>query len=1506
MSELSQTYGLDPTVAQNIAGVTDTIIQNIADAAAHVPTGVDGAAFLTDLYGIARLADGAASDLVGSAAAQTFDPFGTLVAEFSNDNLAGAVVAATAQTTNADLVNHTPDVTGSVTLAAITENSGARLITQAELLGNVSDADGPFLTATSLAIATGAGTLVDNLDGTWSYTPAAGDNTGVTFSYQVTDGIAAPVSDSATLDIMPNDNADVGGDLSVAASLALVGAAGRIAVNFTVAGLDPDATAVVTFTDASGNAVTTHVTANGSGTADLSTLHDGNISLGIVATDTSGNTAPGAGSALTLDTTAPVASLTLAPITADNVLNAAEAAGLVAVTGTVGGDVKTGDIVHLTVNGVVYRGAVAAGHFSINVAGSDLAADADKTVDASVSTTDAAGNSTTATTSEIYTLDTPAPVASLTLDPITADNVLNAAEAAGLVAVTGTVGGDVKTGDIVHLTVNGVGYSGAVAAGHFSINVAGSDLAADADKTVDASVSTTDAAGNSTTATTSEIYAVDTTAPLASLTLAPITADNVLNAAEAAGLVAVTGTVGGDVKTGDIVHLTVNGVGYTGAVAAGHFSINVAGSDLAADADKTVDASVSTTDAAGNSTTATTSEIYTVDTTAPLASLTLDPITADNVLNAAEAAGLVAVTGTVGGDVKTGDIVHLTVNGVGYTGAVAAGHFSINVAGSDLAADADKTVDASVSTTDAAGNSTTATTSEIYAVDTTAPLASLTLAPITADNVLNAAEAAGLVAVTGTVGGDVKTGDIVHLTVNGVGYSGAVAAGHFSINVAGSDLAADADKTVDASVSTTDAAGNSTTATTSEIYTVDTTAPLASLTLDPITADNVLNAAEAAGLVAVTGTVGGDVKTGDIVHLTVNGVAYTGAVAAGHFSINVAGSDLAADADQTVDASVSTTDAAGNSTTATTSEIYTVDTTGATGLAITAISTDSGTLGDFITNDTTLTVSGTHGALGIGQKVQVSNDGGHTWHDVSQTTASTWSYIDPTVHNASFTYQVRTLSSDGSAISSASQAITIDKTAPAAVIAITAITTDSGAVGDFITNDTTLTVSGTHGTLGTGEKVQVSSDGGLTWADAITTTTAWSFADATAHASNFVYQARIVDVAGNVDIHVASQGITIDTSAPTAAVAITAIATDSGTSGDFMTNDTSLTVSGTHGTLGAGEIIQISNDGGLTWHNASQTTATAWSYVDSAVHNTSFTYEVQIVDAAGNVDSHSASQAIVIDMAAPARPTISSIVDNVSPLTGSLPVGGSTNDKTLQLSGTGEANTTIKVFDEGVLLASNVVVGLDGLWSFTTTALSEGQHSFAVTDTDLAGNVSPLSSVFNVNVDTIAPAILITNETLGNNHALTLSGVSDADGTVTITDNGTFVGTVAASHGTWSLTTAANRPKIVDSFVATETSAAGNQGSDLAIFGSTGNDILSGDAGSNLIVGKGGSDTFVGFVGTDTIHGGGGIDTLALTATSNDLNAASDAQIVNVQIVSAATAYPALPSTSATRQKVLR
>ena len=220
---------------------------------------------------------------------------------------------------------------------------------------------------------------------------------------------------------------------------------------------------------------------------------------------------------------------------------------------------------------------------------------------------------------------------------------------------------------------------------------------------------------------TTEGYSVDTTAT-ATITLdANITPDDIINAVEAGGSVAVTGNVSGDFQTGDIVTLTINGVDTTGGVLAdGSFSINVAGSDLAADPDTTIDASFVATDAAGNTAAPVTdSEGYSVDTTAT-ATITLDAnITPDDIINAVEAGGSVAVTGNVSGDFQTGDIVTLSINGVDTTGGVLAdGSFSINVNGSDLASDPDTTIDASFVATDAAGNTAAPVTdTESYTVN---------------------------------------------------------------------------------------------------------------------------------------------------------------------------------------------------------------------------------------------------------------------------------------------------------------------------------------------------------------------------------------------------------------------------------------------------------------------------------------------------------------------------------------------------------------------------------------------------------------------------------------------------------------------------------------------------------------------------------------------------------------------------------------------------------------------
>ncbi|WP_339673364.1 tandem-95 repeat protein, partial [Dasania marina] len=129
-------------------------------------------------------------------------------------NLADQVIGVTAtdgtyssaESTATIAINHVNDnapTTAPVTLAAIIEDSGARVITQAELLANASDADGDAMTAVNVTIASGNGTLVDNSDGTYTYTPASNDGSEVTFNYDITDGTLTSSTGTASLDIIP-------------------------------------------------------------------------------------------------------------------------------------------------------------------------------------------------------------------------------------------------------------------------------------------------------------------------------------------------------------------------------------------------------------------------------------------------------------------------------------------------------------------------------------------------------------------------------------------------------------------------------------------------------------------------------------------------------------------------------------------------------------------------------------------------------------------------------------------------------------------------------------------------------------------------------------------------------------------------------------------------------------------------------------------------------------------------------------------------------------------------------------------------------------------------------------------------------------------------------------------------------------------------------------------------------------------------------------------------------
>jgi len=267
-------------------------------------------------------------------------------------------------------------------------------------------------------------------------------------------------------------------------------------------------------------------------------------------------------------------------------------------------------------------------------------------------------------------------------------------------------------------------------------------------------------------------------------------------------------------------------------------------------------------------------------------------------------------------------------------------------------------------------------------------------------------------------------------------------------------------------VTETDTTGNTTT--TNVPVTIDATAPVPTITIDSITSDNIINATEATNDIPITGTVGGEFNTGDTVTITVNGTDYTGTVdASSNFSIDVPGSDLVADGDLTVDASITTTDTAGNPGTTTGTATYTIDTTadndGDTNtVTIDSITSDTGTAGDFITNDTQIVINGTVD-LGDGNTLSISFDGTtYTTADPELTVdgSGNWTLDVTGTTLTDATYPVvATVTDTAGNTSSDTQNVIIDTTLPqtAASVIIVLDTNDDGTIdaSEKGLNDTT-------------------------------------------------------------------------------------------------------------------------------------------------------------------------------------------------------------------------------------------------------------------------------------------------------------------------------------------------------------------------------------------------------------------------------------------------------------------
>ena len=187
--------------------------------------------------------------------------------------------------------------TSNVALANGTEDVGI-VITQAQLLANANDVDGASLTVSG--VSSNHGAVLNNGDGTWTYTPAANYSGAVSFSYTINDGVGdtagtaslslAPVSDTPNLSAS-NASGNENGSIPLTISSSLVDTDGSETLSIVISGVPTGSTLSAGVNNGGGNWTLTQGQLTGLSITPASG-YNGDFNLGVAATATDGAATP--------------------------------------------------------------------------------------------------------------------------------------------------------------------------------------------------------------------------------------------------------------------------------------------------------------------------------------------------------------------------------------------------------------------------------------------------------------------------------------------------------------------------------------------------------------------------------------------------------------------------------------------------------------------------------------------------------------------------------------------------------------------------------------------------------------------------------------------------------------------------------------------------------------------------------------------------------------------------------------------------------------------------------------------------------------------------------------------------------------------------------------------------------------------------------------------------------------------------------------------------------------
>ncbi len=361
------------------------------------------------------------------------------------------------------------------------------------------------------------------------------------------------------------------------------------------------------------------------------------------------------------------------------------------------------------------------------------------------------------------------------------------------------------------------------------------------------------------------------------------------------------------------------------------------------------------------------------------------------------------------------------------------------------------------------------------------------------------------------------------------------------------------------------------------------------------------------------------------------------------------------------------------------------------------------------------------------------------------------------------------------------------------------------------------TVSDTDGSGVAGVEVTVNGDGPHA---ATITGVNWNLAEGTLTAlADGTYDVVVAatDTVGNVGNDSTSDELVIDNTAPV--VTVTAL----------LTNDQSPALAGTIADSSGVSSLEITVNGQGPYAATVDFPAGTWVLADNTISpdlaEGIYDVDYTAIDSLGNSGSSTSTSILEIDITPPAQAVVSEVSDD----TGSSGTDGITNDDTLIISGTAEADSTVEVFQDSVSLGTTTADG-SGNWSYGPTAeLADGDYDFTAQATDGAGNTGTLSTAFTATVDTTIAAPVVEDvssdtgssntDFITNDTTLVFNGSADPNVSVQMEIDSANAGAPVAANGTgdWSYDhTGTTLSEGVYSLTATATDTAGNSASTAA------------------------------------------------------------------------------------------